>query len=200
MTGSYELILPLMISNMTSYALARHFRPTPIYEALLEQDGIHLPHKSGRIAHALERLRVADAMSTKPSTILANSSVDEAVEGIASLEHSTYPVVDDSNGFVGMISEVRLRRLVAENSGSEKVSSHVDSRPHVLSEYPLVRAMVRMDKSGVRQLAVIDRNDGNRLVGLLTMSDIVRAHAQAAMEVDDVDRTVLPDTTAKSLS
>ena len=43
MTGSYDLILPLMISNMSAYALARHFRPVPIYEALLEQDGIQLP-------------------------------------------------------------------------------------------------------------------------------------------------------------
>jgi len=40
MTGSYGLILPLMIANMSAYALARHYRPTPIYEALIEQDGI----------------------------------------------------------------------------------------------------------------------------------------------------------------
>lgn len=39
MTGSYELILPLMISNMSAYALARHLRPTPIYDALLHQNG-----------------------------------------------------------------------------------------------------------------------------------------------------------------
>jgi chloride channel protein, CIC family len=44
MTGSYGLILPLMIANMTSFALARHWRRTPIYEALLLQDGIELPH------------------------------------------------------------------------------------------------------------------------------------------------------------
>ena len=40
MTGSYGLILPLMIANMSAYALARHYRPVPIYEALIEQDGI----------------------------------------------------------------------------------------------------------------------------------------------------------------
>ncbi len=43
MTGSYGLVLPLMIANMMSYGLARHWRPVPIYEALLEQDGIMLP-------------------------------------------------------------------------------------------------------------------------------------------------------------
>jgi len=42
MTGGYGLVLPLMIANMSAYALARHWRHTPIYEALLEQDGIVL--------------------------------------------------------------------------------------------------------------------------------------------------------------
>jgi CIC family chloride channel protein len=48
MTGSYELILPLMVSNMIAYTLARHWRRTPVYEVLLLQDGISLPHESPR--------------------------------------------------------------------------------------------------------------------------------------------------------
>jgi chloride channel protein, CIC family len=50
MTGGYGLVLPLMIANMTAFALARYWRRTPIYEALLEQDGIFLPGGS----HPLE--------------------------------------------------------------------------------------------------------------------------------------------------
>jgi CIC family chloride channel protein len=44
MTGGYGLVLPLMVANMSAYALARHYRRTPIYEALLLQDGVELPH------------------------------------------------------------------------------------------------------------------------------------------------------------
>ncbi len=43
MTGGYGLVLPLMIANMSAFALARIWRRTPIYEALLQQDGIFLP-------------------------------------------------------------------------------------------------------------------------------------------------------------
>ena len=46
MTGGYGLVLPLMIANMSAYALARHWRPESVYDALLAQDGIHLPHKN----------------------------------------------------------------------------------------------------------------------------------------------------------
>jgi CIC family chloride channel protein len=197
MTGSYDLILPLMISNMTAYALARHVRPKPIYEALLEQDAIYLPHKSGRVAHALERLHVANAMTVDPVTLSNKLTISEAVARIRNLEHSTYPVVDEGARFVGVISQARLRRLIAEGAGKERVKGHLDSRPHVLANYPLVRAMVRMDKSGVRQLAVVEGKNERRLIGILTMSDIVRAHARAAVAADDVDRTTLPDATVK---
>jgi CIC family chloride channel protein len=42
MTGGYGLVLPLMITNMSAFALALHWRHTPIYEALLAQEQ-HLP-------------------------------------------------------------------------------------------------------------------------------------------------------------
>jgi CIC family chloride channel protein len=45
MTGGYGLVLPMMIANMSAFALARHWRHTPIYEALLEQDGIYLDQR-----------------------------------------------------------------------------------------------------------------------------------------------------------
>jgi CIC family chloride channel protein len=47
MTGGYGLVLPLMIANMSAFALARHWRRTPIYEALLAQDDIYLTHGGG---------------------------------------------------------------------------------------------------------------------------------------------------------
>ena len=47
MTAGYGLVLPLMIANMSAFAIARHWRPVSIYEALLAQDGIHLPHGDG---------------------------------------------------------------------------------------------------------------------------------------------------------
>jgi len=49
MTGGYGLVLPLMIANMSAFALARHWRHIPVYEALLAQDGVYLPHGGGPI-------------------------------------------------------------------------------------------------------------------------------------------------------
>ncbi len=191
MTGSYELILPLMISNMTSYAIARHFRPTPIYEALLEQDDIHLPHRGG-VSHALEQLTIGSAMTTGPITIRATASVEQALQQVENYDFSTYPVIDDEGCFLGLVTRVRLRRTIAEDGAKRRVSTIVQHAAHVQPEDTLVRAVVKMEKSGRRQLAVVNRKDGKKLIGLLTMSDVVRAQARAALDAGDPDRTTAP--------
>jgi len=197
MTGSYGLILPLMISNMTAFALARHFRPVPIYEALLHQDRIYLPRR-GRLSHALEQLRVGSAMTAKPVTVGAAESVADALRNIENDQFSTYPVIDQDRGFIGFVTEARLRRTAAEGGLFQVVSTIAQSSPHVQPDDTLVRAVVKMERSGSRQLAVVDQKDSHRLLGLLTMSDIVRAHARAAIDAEEYDRPELPTLSART--
>jgi len=189
MTGSYGLILPLMISNMTAFALARHFRPVPIYEALLHQDRIYLPHRGARVSHALEQLRVGHTMVRDPVTIDASTSISEALRQVENDDFSTYPVVENGHAFVGFVTEARLRRTAAEGGRELSVATVVQAAPRTEPGDTLVHAVVMMEKSRARQLGVIDPHDGKRLIGLLTMSDIIRAHARAAMDATDSDRT-----------
>lgn len=192
MTGSYGLILPLMISNMTAFALARHFRPLPIYEALLHQDKIYLPHPGARVSHALAQLRVGNAMTVDPVTISATASIAEALRQVENDDFSTYPVVANGYSFVGFVTETRLRRIAAEGGRDQRVATIVAPSARTQPGDTLVHAVVTMERSGARQLGVIDPSDGNRLIGLLTMSDIVRAHARAVIDeeaaTDDTDK------------
>ena len=181
MTGSYELILPLMISNMTAYALARHFRPTPIYEALLEQDQIHLPHRHRHVSHALEQLTVQDAMSSNLIIIPAEETPAMALERIRPYSFSTYPVVDQRQRFLGLVTEARIRRSLAED-GRLSIGQLADQMPCLAPDYPLIRAVMRMNETKTRQMPVVQGIDQTRLVGLLSMTDIVRAQAVAAKD------------------
>jgi len=198
MTGSYALILPLMIANMTAYGLAKRWRPVPVYEALLEQDGVHLPHLQRRThaTHALEQLRVASAMTHTPATLPATMPISEAVERVAGQAFSTYPVIDEAGVFIGFITEMRLRRTLAENGDAQLVASILDKdkrqRARVFPDQQLVRAVLLMNNLDVRHLAVVERNDSNALVGILTMSDIVRAQARAVLAAGDADISMMP--------
>jgi CIC family chloride channel protein len=138
-------------------------------------------------------------MTTNPVTIPANASISRALREVENDDYSTYPVVNDEGGFVGIVTETRLRRTAAEGGMDQTVGEIAQPAAQVQPEHSLVRAVVRMEKSGVRQLAVIDGKDGKRLIGLLTMSDIVRAHAHAALEAGDPDKSVAPESAPGTL-
>jgi CIC family chloride channel protein len=65
MTGGYELVLPMMIANMSAFALARYWRNVPVYEALLAQDGIYLPHGSNSGGRGGETTDIQENLSAE---------------------------------------------------------------------------------------------------------------------------------------
>jgi CBS domain-containing protein len=46
-----------------------------------------------------------------------------------------------------------------------------------LTDQPLKDAVLKMDKDRVRQLIVVEGDEDPKMVGIITMSDIVRAQA-----------------------
>lgn len=191
LTGSYGLILPLMIANMTSYGLARRFRPTQIYEALLQQDGIFLPDHQNTVKHTLESLLVSEAMTIKVKTLDAELTVLEALEQIRELDYMIYPVLNSKNYCVGMITEVRLRRNLAENGGDKTVGKIAEKSFHVTPDKKLSSAVARMNNAKVRQLAVISPQN-QQFIGILTMTDIVRAESESISENQGLENTISP--------
>lgn len=175
MTGGYGLVLPLMLANMSSYMVARRLRPTPIYEALLAQDGVTLPQHSPN-AHAAEMLLVADAMTSNVVCVQQEQSVAHAQLLTAATAFSLIPVVGSGAAVLGTVSVAELHRAPADTS----LSNLMKPAHQIHSDEPLVRAVVRMNDWGTRQLVVVDRSAADKLVGILSMSDVVRAYAVAA--------------------
>lgn len=178
MTRSYGLILPLMIANSVAYVLARMWRPVPIYEALLQQDGLQLPHTK-RAAAALSAFRVQDAMTTELVALESSESIASAVSRIQVHDFSMYPVVDEHGGLTGLVSLARLKHRLAEGRGAALVASEARAETCLRSDLALVDAVATMSALAARQMAVVE-GDSRRLVGVLSMSDVLRAHTEAA--------------------
>jgi CIC family chloride channel protein len=196
MTGSYGLILPLMIANMSAYAIARHFRPVPIYDALVEQDGVHLPNRKQGIGHALEQIRVENALKTDPIMINAVMTVAEAVDLVRKYEFTTFPVVDADGCCVGSITEMRLRRNLADKNGQMPVAEIADPCISIFPDQPLSEAVLKMNAEHVLQMTVVDRIGPGKVIGIITMSDIVRVQAEAiSAGLGQTPISVLPSIT-----
>ncbi|HEX6240225.1 MAG TPA: chloride channel protein, partial [Polyangiales bacterium] len=180
MTRSYELILPLMIANTVAYMFARGAHRLPIYEALLEQDGLRLPQLQ-RTAATLSSFQVGDVMTTEVVCFTQTECVAEALARIRGLPFTVYPVVFADRCIAGLVSEAKLRRCIADGRSQELLGSLARPEDWLQSEQPLGDAIIRMSALGARQMAVVDGS--SRLVGVLAMSDVVRAHARAAQEL-----------------
>jgi CBS domain-containing protein len=83
--------------------------------------------------------------------------------------------------------------MMAEGRSQKTVGQIADTGDYIFPDQPLVRAVVHMNRSKVRQLAVLERGDGRGLIGLLTMSDIVGAQARAALAAGEADKTMIPE-------
>jgi len=183
MTGSYGLILPLMIANMTSYALARHFSPLPIYDALLVQDGIHIPHGGRNVGRILEEKLVGDVYRSDAVVLDASLTIAEAYNAVKDQEFTTFPIVDVEDHCLGVVTEMRLRRNIA--AGNDALDILEIARPPYLA-YPdqtLAHALYRMNADSVRQLSVVSR-DKKTFLGIITMTDIVEAQTSAMPPLD----------------
>lgn len=199
MTGSYGLILPLMIANPIAFLLARRLQPVGIYEALLEQDGVRLPIGRGA-APTLSRLSVEEAMTQRVVSLPPHATISEAVARIASTGFASYPVVGDDGKVLGVLTETRAARIAAEGRGDELLVDHARIREYLRPLQSLGDALASMQRLGVRQMLVVDERDSTTLRGVLTMSDVMRALliAESAPESRlSVMRTPLPRDSAR---
>ncbi|HEY1557997.1 MAG TPA: chloride channel protein [Kofleriaceae bacterium] len=199
MTNGYSLILPLMIANMTAYALARRLRPTPIYEALLEQDGIHLGTQHP--ADSLDSMLLQDFagvdhdfVSFFPTLTGAQLVKDSGTAG----RQEAFPVLDADERLVGVITLEDLTILAAEPDLQTGLvtASDIMRPPIAVAETETVRAAFDLLVSHeLHELPVLDAE--RRVVGLIDEVALAHAYMQARRPRDPArstnDSQILPD-------
>jgi chloride channel protein, CIC family len=177
MTGSYGLILPLMIANTTSYVLAARLRPTPIYEALLEQDGVSLRGK--RQLDSLDAIQLdASMLRNGFASVGVRSSGAELIRRAKEMPSQTlYPVLDGRK-LVGVITAEDLALLGNEPElGDVVIASDVMRVPTSVSTPDTLRnAFDKMRSAGLAEIAVVDENGG--LLGFIDEATIAREYLQ----------------------
>jgi CIC family chloride channel protein len=179
MTGGYSLILPLMIANMLAYGIARHYRPTPIYEALLEQDGIRLHERS--IADELEgvSLREVPLDGAPRQAFERGAGVRELLRTLSSrTRQEVFPVLEGAR-LVGIITLQDLVSVAGQPQlDGVAVAADVMRPPVALRHEDHVRAAFEtMLAHGVRELPVTD-GDG-AVVGFVDETSIAHAYIAA---------------------
>ena len=103
-TQDYQILVPLMVANLLSFMISRRYQPVPIYHALLEQDGIHLPPPLG--SERPVEWTAGSAMSNAFVILPADMALSDAAAHAAA--------VPDQAVFVGTPSHVTGLALCAD--------------------------------------------------------------------------------------
>jgi CIC family chloride channel protein len=175
MTRDYAVIVPLMIANLASLFISSRFQKAPIYEALAQQDGIHLPSLKTR--EEFRGLTVSQVLRTATEVLPSQMSIHEAVERMQASQFRSW-LVEDEGGIVGILSKALLESALAEGKSEEHLMTLFDSLdfPHVHADQPLHLAMERMSKAHIDILPVVNRADIHKLEGIVTLRDVLDSY------------------------
>jgi CIC family chloride channel protein len=170
-TQDYQILVPLMVANMLSYGLSRRYQPVPVYHALLQQDGVHLPSAAAKTLNAARTAR--HVMQTDFSLIPANASIEEAWQ-LMSANGATAHLIGTRDCLVGSVSRQQLEQARHSGQGAIPVSSIAERTfVHTHADHPIDVVLERLAESpGV--LPVVRRADVHHLEGIITLNSILK--------------------------
>ena len=144
---------------------------------------------------------VQDVMTHDAITVIPSVGIKAAMTKLAFAEISSMPVVDDEGHLCGIVSEADLIQEVADDPRAHErpVTIHPVAPPHTVEDVytrspvaigphdDVTAAVDVMTAKGFKSLPVVDHD--NRLLGVVSRSDIVRALARDDDVIaDDVRR------------
>jgi chloride channel protein, CIC family len=170
LTQDYQILVPLMISNLLSFMISRRYQPSPIYHALLEQDGIYLPEAEGRAGSAA---RAKDIMTDEVALVPSASTLEEALKLVGSDGAGSF-MVGTRELPLGIVALDELEKALRAGKAAEPISSlAMDLHwPHVYPDESLDIALERLGQT--EDLLPVLSRQGQRLEGVITRKTVMQ--------------------------
>lgn len=168
-------LLPLLAGCTTAFLASRLLMRNSIMTEKLARRGVLVQDEYA--VDYLARIPVETAMTAEVCTLSAGDTVaSAAVTGThpASSGHQGFPVMDESGRLLGVVT---MRDLRSAPGGGRVGDLLRRAAVTVFPDQSLRDAADIMVRESVGRLAVVSRADAQHLVGILSRSDLLRAHA-----------------------
>lgn len=185
MTQDYRIILPLMLACGIATLLAQVLSRETIYTMKLARRGVYL--RRGREVNIMRTLKVKDAMSSPACAVRLEATLADVIKLVQETRHSGFPVVDQDECLVGVITledirkadpEVRLKTLVWEAMTSHPIITTPEETLEEVSQKFTLRDIGRVP--------VVEGENCRKVVGMITRSDIVRTYNQYLLQYEEI--------------
>ncbi|MBN1141662.1 MAG: chloride channel protein, partial [Deltaproteobacteria bacterium] len=181
-TGSYEAILPIMLSCVVATAVAR-WRNSDCFDTVeLTQAGISL--EAGKERNIMKSLKVRDVMERDPETVSEEMTLGQFTHFVSRAKNNSFPLVNSAGELTGIIAVQDFLGLVLEKELSDLVVVKELATLNVITtteEEDLDTALRKLGARDLNQLPVVDPETGRRILGVISRRDIVAAYNRALM-------------------
>ncbi|NIH87447.1 site-2 protease family protein [Amycolatopsis granulosa] len=141
--------------------------------------------RDAELGTSVAAMRVRDVMTMRPATAPAATTVATFLRDNAMLrQHSAYPLVDPVGRFAGLVTLTRLRAVPPAQRPSTllgEIACAPTEIPRATPDEPLLALLPRMSGCADGRALVFD---ADRLVGIVSPSDISRAVTLRGLGVD----------------
>lgn len=165
MTDDSAIMMPLMLTVVIAYLVARRLSPDDLYSGWLRRRGQNLKHGTDRAIMA--DIKVREACELVPVTIPAAQTVISARDVP---DQDGFPVTTPDGRLVGMLTMAEINRFAKEDQArgvSRTVGDLAQRVPPLAPEDTLLSGLRRMASRGASSLPVVDPATG-QLFGLLS--------------------------------
>ena len=176
-SGSYSIVLPVMISNTIAYLISRKYQEGALFDILAKQDDLELPSMEEQREQIV--LRVEDAMR-KPDLppLQASDTVTRALE-IAESSTEEILLVRFPTGRWAGIAKKDMPALAAAHPKDTQLREVLST-----ARLPILHPDQRLDDAlrfiqGHPLLPVVGRAGSRKLEGVLSLPDILTAYQRA---------------------
>jgi chloride channel protein, CIC family len=177
-SGSYSIILPVMISNTIAYLISLRYQDVALFDLLAKQDNLELPSMEEQREQIV--LRVEDAMrKTDLPPLQAGDTLARALE-IAETSTEELLLVRFPTGRWAGIARKDLHAMAAEHPKEMQLRELLST-----ARLPLLHPDQRLDDvlrfiQGHALLPVVSRAGSRKLEGVLSLPDILMAYQRAS--------------------
>jgi CIC family chloride channel protein len=176
-TGSYSVVLPVMISNTIAYLISRTYQKVALFDLLARQDGLELPSMEELREQTV--LRVEDAMRQPASPPLQASDTLARALDIAEAVSEEILLVRFQTGRWAATTKDYLRKQAAEYPKETLLREVLPT-----SRIPVLHPDQRLDDvlrliQGHEVLPVVSRAGSRKLEGILSLPDVLNAYQKA---------------------
>jgi CIC family chloride channel protein len=181
LTHDINTVPALLVAAIVADGLTVLMLKRSILTEKVARRGYHLSREYS--VDPLEALHVAEVMTKEVISIPASLPVEELEKTRLSTGHQGYPVLDDHGAVIGVVTRTNLLSGSAESQMGLTVSDLVDRPPIVVHSGETCRtAAERMAEAGVGRLPVVSDDGQQRLVGIVTRSDLLKPRARRVEE------------------